>query len=192
MVLIFFIFLSLQAHKVGVYYKNLASGRQESDSSSAGPSCQPRIDDAIHKQARDAYRKLLRTAYNLAQSGQPLSNFKTLVKTQKENGVRLVEGCEGTAPAREFIHEIADAIREKVAVLLCTATAFSVLSDGSEARKTGTEKELVLVRTVRNGLATYFVLGLQDIDSYGDADATNLKKSVDDAFKDKLKMPNDR
>ncbi len=31
----------------------------------------------IHQNARDAYLKLLRTAYTLAKSGQPLTNFKT-------------------------------------------------------------------------------------------------------------------
>ena len=47
---------------------------------------QPRIDDVLHQQAKEAYRKLIRTAYLLAVDGQPLTVFQTLVNIQKANG----------------------------------------------------------------------------------------------------------
>ena len=42
---------------------------------------------------REGYIKLFRTAYTLAiEPTLPLSQFKTLVKVQRENGVRLIQG----------------------------------------------------------------------------------------------------
>ena len=67
---------------------------------------------------------------NTARGGLPLSQFKTLVKVQKDNGVRLLHGKDSSGACSEFVSEIAEAIRETVAVLLCNATAFSILTDG--------------------------------------------------------------
>ena len=64
----------------------------------------------------------------------------------------------------------------------------TLMTDGSQARKTGSEKELVLVRAVISGVPTYYLLALQDIDSFGDADAANIKAAVDDVFENKLKI----
>ena len=42
---------------------------------------------------RDVYTKLFVTAYHLAvEPTLPLSQFKTLVKVQRANGVRLIQG----------------------------------------------------------------------------------------------------
>ena len=75
--------------------------------------------------------------------------------------------------------------------LLHGVCAFSVLSDGSQARKTGSEKEIVLVRVLKDGSPTYFCVALQDMDEYGDTTAENLKLSIDDAFKKKIKITDD-
>ena len=42
-------------------------------------------------------------------------------------------------------------IREKVAQILGSSNFMAVLTDGSQARKTGSDKEMVLIRTERNG-----------------------------------------
>lgn len=88
--------------------------------------------------------------------------------------------------------EIAEAIRETVAVLLCNATAFSILTDGSQPRKTGSEKELVMVRVEKAGIPCYYVIALQDIDEFGNPSADNLKRAIDSAFKEDLKLPQER
>ncbi|XP_033100488.1 uncharacterized protein LOC117103939 [Anneissia japonica] len=77
-------------------------------------------------------------------------------------------------------------------VILCSATAFSLLSDGSQPKKTGSEKELVLVRTTRKGIAVYYTIALQDIDDFVNANADNLKRSIDLALNSKLKLPQER
>ncbi|KAL5016137.1 hypothetical protein ScPMuIL_005726 [Solemya velum] len=168
---------------------SLASTSEEVDkdcaiqaSAPAPQSSQPRIRTVLHVQSQDAYKKLLKTAYLLAVDGQPLSAFKTLVKVQKENGVQLISKCDDVKSARKFIEVIANVIREKIAIIVSSATAFSILSDGSQARKTGSEKELIFIRVVREGIPVFLCAALQNIDTFGDADANNLKLSIDGAF----------
>ena len=100
--------------------------------------------------------------------------------------MKLISGTQSAGTAREFIHHIADAIREKLGLILCSVKAFSVLSDGSQARKTGKEKELVLIRVVRSGVPVYYCVSLEDMDKYGDATADNLKICIDHTFSEKV------
>ena len=59
-----------------------------------GPS-QSRVDVITQKSSRDAYIKLIRTAYELAlNSTMSLNHFSTLVKIQRLNGIRLIEGMD--------------------------------------------------------------------------------------------------
>jgi hypothetical protein len=67
---------------------------------------QPCIDSALRMQGEDAYRKLITSAYLLAVDGQLLSAFKTIVLSQKANGVKLIEGCDNVKKAKEFISDI--------------------------------------------------------------------------------------
>ena len=89
----------------------------------------------------------MRSADMLAVDGRPL----TVVRIQKANGVKVIHGCDSNQKAREFIGIIANTVREKITDIVSKATAFSILSDGSQARKTSCEKELVLIRTVKYG-----------------------------------------
>ena len=100
-------------------------------------------------------------------------------------------GYESSHRARELVHYIAN---EKLVSTLCSVNAFSVLSDGSQVRKTGSEKELVLVRVVRNGMPVFYSVALQDIDEFGDANADNLTRQIDDTFlnKSKVAIPRDQ
>ena len=125
----------------------------------------------------------------MAVNGQPISTYRTMVQIQKANGVQLIEGCDSRDKAKDFITHIADAIKCKIANVLSSSVAFSVLSDGSQARKTGSEKELVLVRVAKSGIPTYFMAALQNIDDYGDATANNLKRSIDNTFRELVKVP---
>ena len=145
--------------------------------------------------ALDSYRKLLNTAYELALNpSMPLSHFKVLVKCQRQNGVCLIDGKDDSHSCREYIHYIADTIREKVAVILGSAYFMSTLSDGSQARKVKDEKELVLVRTERNGIPVYFVASLLEMSQYmyGGTDADSIKKAIDDVFVEKLGLDEDQ
>ena len=58
----------------------------------------------------------------------------------------------------------------------------SILSDGSQAKKTNDEKELVLVRIERNGIPVYFVVSLLEIADLGGANANSIKAPIDSVF----------
>ena len=60
-------------------------------------------------------------------------------------------GKDDSHSANEYLFSITEAIKEKVAVVLTTTNFFALLSDGSQARKTGSDKELVMTRVERNG-----------------------------------------
>lgn len=198
---ILFLF-SIQAHKIGSEFEKLlkatSSGSAESQNDSSvapadsGPFLQPRINTALRQQAHAAYRKLIKSVYILAANGQPLSSYTTLVQVQKANGVQLIQGLDTRDRAKEFVSYIGSSIRNKISKILNEATAFSILSDGSQARKTASEKELILARTVKNGKPAYFVAGLGNVDDYGDATASNLKMCIDDTFKNSLSIPEEK
>lgn len=125
----------------------------------------------------------MKTSYILAIHGQPLTTFRTMVAVQKANGVQLLSKTDTVDKAREFVKELAGAVRHKIKdALTKDASFFSILSDGSQARKTGSEKELVYVRALKSGLPVFYCVSLQNIDNYGDANAENLKRSIDNTF----------
>lgn len=93
------------AHEVGLSYERLENEtvnirpRTDGGTGEEGmgePLCkQPKIDSAMRKSVEDGYRRLFRTAFMMAFDGLPLCNFATLVKVQRANGVRLIQGAEG-------------------------------------------------------------------------------------------------
>ena len=56
---------------------------------------------------------------------------------------------------------------------------FSLLSDGSQEHKTGSDKELVLIRIVRDGILVYITLSLLEMSDFGGTDAASLKEGID-------------
>ena len=91
--------------------------------------------------------------------------------------------------ASEFIHTIEDVIREKVAAVIAGKHFISLLSDGSQARKTGNEKELVLVRTEKQGIPVYYVVSLLEMAEFGGTDAQSLKTALDSVFTNEGNVP---
>ena len=134
---------------------------------------------------------MFKIAYNLAEGMLPFSKFRVLVKCVRDNNVHLISGKDDHRAAEEYIRYIADSIRERLALILCSTNAFSILSDGSEARKTGMEKELVFVRAIKGGIPVYYCIALQDCDQYGGVDADSLKTAIDAVFEENLKTENE-
>ena len=80
-----------QAHNIAVKLERAKPNNEKAVPNKALPSTlnQPRIDHVCDKNIREGYIKLFRTAYTLAiESAMLLSQFKTLVKVQRENDVR--------------------------------------------------------------------------------------------------------
>ena len=68
---------------------------------------------------------MFRLAHNLAE-GMPFNKFKVLVKCVLENDVHLISGKDDHSAAEEFVRYTADSIRERLAIILCSANAFSL------------------------------------------------------------------
>ena len=170
-----------EAHKIALMLDNRQNPEQRLDTSKR--PVQPDIRESLNDSGREAFKKLMRTAYEMAITpSMPHKHFKVLVKCQRANGVRLVEGKDGGHAAREFIHCIAGAIKEKCVAIIASSHFMSILSDGSQARKTKDEKELVLVRTARNGIPVYFVVSLLEMSDLGGANADSIKAAIDGIF----------
>ncbi|ELU02845.1 hypothetical protein CAPTEDRAFT_210670 [Capitella teleta] len=105
------------------------------------PPAQPRINSALRQVSWSAYEKLFKTAYRVAVDGLPLKAFTSMVKLQKENGIQLLQGCDCPQWAAEMIGIIAEQERLFLKDILTKASAFSVLTDGSQARKTRSEND---------------------------------------------------
>ena len=74
------------------------------------------------------------------------------------HGVTLISGKDDNHAVSEYLGSIVTAIEEKVAVIMASSHFFSLLSDGSQARNTGSDKGLVLIRIERGGILVYITL----------------------------------
>ena len=127
------------------------AGRLPNSELGSGHS-QPCVDSLQEKASSEAYTKMIRTAYELALNPQyPLTSFKLLIKCQRMNGVKLIKGKDDSKATGEYFDVLCKAVTEKVCAIVASENAFSILSDGSQARKTTADKEIVLVRVERNG-----------------------------------------
>ena len=87
--------------------------------------------------------------------------------------------------AREYIQYVADAIREKVGRIVANRKFMAMLSDRSQARKTNEKKELVLLRTEKEGVVpVYSVASLLEMADFGGTGAHFLKNVLDSVFND--------
>ena len=142
----------------------------------------------MNSNASQAYRRMIKTAYELALHPQlPLKSFKLLVKCLQMHGVALISGEDDNHAVSEYLGSIITAIEEKVAVIMASSHFFSLLSDESQALKTGSDKELVLIRIERGGIPVYITLSLLEMSDFGGTDAASLKEGIDQIF-DKEKV----
>ena len=158
--------LSGKAHTIALEAENAktSADRLTLDDAATATLRQPKINFALDKASDTAYRKMMWTAYEMSlEATMPLKHFKVLVKCQRRNGVMLIKGKDNGTAAKEYIHSIADAIREKVADFIKSNSFFSILSDGSQARKVKTDKEMIMIRTEKSGLPCYFVVSLAEM-----------------------------
>ena len=70
----------------------------------------------------------------------------------------FIVGKHDGRAAREYISCISEAIKEKCAAIIGSKDFISVLTDGSQPRKTGDDKEMVLLRVEHDGIFTVLAL----------------------------------
>lgn len=91
-------------------------------------------------------------------------------------------GRDDSRAAKEFIHSIGVAVKAACEELIRKSPFISLLSDGSQARKTQEDKELMLTRIVRNGAPLYLLVDLLNMSEYGGTDANSIKEAIDSIF----------
>ena len=82
----------------------------------------------------------------------------------------------------EYIHQIADAILEKVTGIVADRKFTTMLSDGSQARKTNDKKKLVLHRIEKEDVPVDLVESLLDMADFGGTDTHSFKNALDSVF----------
>ena len=85
------------------------------------------------------YIHLFNTPLYIVKQERPFFDFEGLVNLKKMNGVKFEEGKSNDKACATFITYLAD------------ANFFATAEDGSHARRTGCEKELVYLKTVIRG-----------------------------------------
>lgn len=74
---------------------------------------------------------------------------------------QLFPGHDTGKTAKEMMLYISTAVTNKVQNILKNGSFFSILCDGSQARKTKHDKEMVLTRTERKGIFLFVVVIFQ-------------------------------
>ena len=120
--------------------------------------------------------------HNLAKEMLPFNKFKVLVKCLRDNNVKLISGRDDHCACEENVSYLAERIREKLAMILLSSKAFSILTDGSDTRKTGMENELIFFCVICGGILVHFCSALQDCNVFGGTNPDSLKLAVDTAF----------
>ena len=95
--------------------------------------------------------KLFRTAYYIAQSERPFSDFPALVELQDMHGLSLGDTCHTDKAARNFVEHIGGVYIDDVKGLIHIADYFSIFCDGSTDRS-DTEKEVLFVKCLEDYL----------------------------------------
>lgn len=101
---------------------------------------------------------------------------------QKRNGVTFLSRKDDHHACAEFVHFLAESIKSDIKCILSSANFISAEMDGSEARKTKEEKELVYVKVVIRGQPVELFLKCQRMSEFGGVDAEGTKKAFDHAF----------
>nr|XP_047135793.1 uncharacterized protein LOC124812788 [Hydra vulgaris] len=112
----------------------------------------------------------------------PQAHFTILVDCARITGSNFINRKETGFTGRELIKCCANTVREKCYKILKNCNFFSILSDRSQARKTGKEKELVLVRTERNGISIYMVTELLEMSRFYGSDSNSVTAGINSVF----------
>ena len=131
------------------------------------------LQDTIQAPSNIAnYRRLFVTALHIAMKEKPISDFEDLIELQQNNGLKSHEKA-----CAEFIAVLADTLKKAIKLILLQVSAFSLAFDGSQPRKTGTEKKLLYSKCAILGEAVELLLECIHVDDYG-SDACDLKRTV--------------
>ena len=110
-----------------------------------------------------------------------------MIDLQKSNGLKFLQGKTHRKTCAKLIECLADVVRSDLKGILHNANFYSSLFDGSQPKKTYSEKELLYVKVLIQGKAVDLLCKCIHMDDYG-SDASDLKHAFDDALKEDYKL----
>ena len=139
------------------------------------------LQDTIQAPSNIAnYRRLFVTALHIAMKEKPISDFEDLIELQQKNGLKFLQGKSHEKACAEFIDVLPSTLKD-IKLILLQVSAFSLAFDGSQPRKTGTEKKLLYSKFASRGEAVELLLECIHVDDYG-GDNCDVKCAIDDVI----------
>ena len=143
---------------------------------------QGKVDEMTIKTSRAYYKVLFKTALYTVEEELVFRKFKSLVDLQRRNGVKAGSTDKlNKTVCVEMIDILAEVIREMMKDYLEKARFVSVSEDGSQAWKTGKEKDLIygkfLVRGDVGLSPSTFLLACQAMKDFGGVNADAKKEA---------------
>ena len=188
-------------HK-GNFEKHIKSGSLHDWAKRKDASVPETKRDAVPKQgpltqfvtdaAEKNYTKLFNTAFSLVMAEKPFSDFPCLIAMQKRNGITFMSGKDDRSSCATFVRFIAMAVKDDIKTILSSVNFFSDEMDGSEARITKEEKELVFCKVAIRGSPTELLLKCQKMCDFSGVDAQGIKDAFEDAFLTEYNIPSER
>ena len=77
---------------------------------------------------------------------KPISDFEDLIELQQKNGLKFLQGKSHEKACAEFVDVLADTLKKDIKLILLQLSAFSLVFDGLQSQRTGTEKELLFLK----------------------------------------------
>ena len=102
-------------------------------------------------------------AYHIVKEELPFVKFHSLMVLHKKNGVDINPTYDNDKRCAEMIGQIADAMKESLAVKLKAASYLAVLIDG-DSDVQNIECEIVYIRILENGKPTNILVGQQTLE----------------------------
>lgn len=157
--------------------------KMESDTQSQPkPLNQTTLTRCVTESVKKNYTRLFNTAFSLVMAEKSFADFPFAIKMQKRNGLEFLPGKDDEHSCSIFVHFLAEALRSDIKSILLLSNFFAGEMDGSEARKTKDEKELVYCKVVIRGQPVELFLKCQKMADFGGVDAACTKQAFDGAF----------
>ena len=121
-------------------YANAATGSTTEEPQVLLEHNQTTINDTIESSARGNYEKLVRTVLHIALKEKPYSDFSHLIDLQKSNGLKFLQCKTRRKTCAELIECLADVVSSDLKEILHNANFYSSFFDGSQPKKTYSEK----------------------------------------------------
>ena len=88
------------------------------------------------------------TPLHVALNELPMAHFSKLIELQRKNGAKCVQGKNTAASCAVHLDILSDVLCDDIKRIIKAAPFFSIEFDGSQARKTQTNRELIYMQIV--------------------------------------------